>query len=190
MTFIRDPDGSAMRVTANGRGMVDAVSTSFIGDRSQLFGNAYSIYSKLQIQVSATNEYVLFMRNDSDENLHVSNILFSTDGADVKIEAHLGGAYVSGGTTRVPLNLNRGSGNVADLYVLDGAANDLACTVPAASAGEIMDVRIGDGFRTYRYDWSDALIITKGRTFLILCEGTAGDKVRATAQAFFRKRTT
>src|SRR3972149_1555803 len=171
--FIKDPrTGNAQRITDQGRAMVEGPMISRLGHISDIIQSAYSIYGRINLTLTATDQYLLFIQNDSDDQLHISNLTTSTNGSAVKVEGHLNGTRTSGGVVRTPLNMNRYSGNIAALTIYDGGAADLVCAVPAGQAGELIDMRLSTGFSTYTHDFKDALILKKNDTFIVMTSGT------------------
>jgi len=151
---------------------------------SQDKGKAFTIYGRRDFVAANTNEGILYFKYTGNKNFYIQSIQVAANTMDVsgvgnKVEIYLDSAYISGGTTVTPINLNRGSGNVLDALVYNGNT-DLAVT---AGSTEIVDFRLGAD--SYEWHIDNALVLAPNSVLYILGEvQNIGDKIRVMVLGF------
>ena len=175
MSVLEDGKGSGKKaaVTSDNRLDVTAKTESRIYYESRDNQKAFSVYGKSNF-VGITDANILYMKYTGDVDLHIKEIMFASNSPDAKIEVYFDPTGVSGGTTVLPLNMNRGSALTSETTCLNGAA-DLTGTV--TTANEMFDVRLNNS--SFNKDFHSALILSKNTNIFILGSvATAGDKIR------------
>ncbi|MDH3324071.1 MAG: hypothetical protein OEL89_00370 [Candidatus Peregrinibacteria bacterium] len=173
----------AQKVTSDGYAKVSGYTQTPFAHQSITHQSAFSFYGKHTVASSATDEIVAFLRNDSSVDLVVDKIIFSSNSVDIKIEIHHGSVYTSGGEAADITNMNLKSSEPANVFAVHSKTTAITGTVD--STKELQDIRLGTGFRSFVTDFNGGLVLGRNNNLSILCEGTAGDKVRATIYFHF-----
>ncbi len=135
---------------------------------------AFSVYGKRNFTAGSTNENILYLKYIGDNTLFIKDMMFSSNSSAAKIEVYFAPVGVSGGTSIVPLNMNRGSVLESETTCLHGET-DLTATV--VDAKEFYDVRLNNS--SFHFDFHGAVMLPKNSSILVLGEvATAGDKIR------------
>ncbi len=176
--IIADGTGSNFkaRVDENNNLGVKAVTVTEIRDVSERDQSAFVLYTRRGFVASATNENIGYLEYTGSGELHIEQITFSTDSTDGKIELFVNPTSVSGGTARVPLNLNRSSSRASEVTSLSGITDITATTL---AENEFLDVRLAKN--TFTYDFRGALFLKNGDSILAVGEvANIGEKIRTT----------
>jgi len=176
MSIIEDGKGSGKKVevTQDNRLSVEADTESRIFHKSRDHKKAFSAYGKRNFVAANTNENVLSLTYDGSDNLFVKEIVFSSNDDDAKVEVYFDGVYVSGGTTVLPLNLNRTVSVESETTCLHGGDTLVVNTEPAK---EFFDVRLSKS--TFNKDFHGAVILSRGNNITVLGSvSEPGKKIR------------
>ncbi len=131
MVQINDPDGPAAKVTSEGQIKAYAVVE---GESLHVNEDEEETYSVLvDVTTSTTDDDFFYLKNNSDSILIITRIEGWCDDANQEITVLLGAtdAGTDAGDALTPVNMNAGSGNVADVDCAQDAT-DLAITNGAA----------------------------------------------------------
>ena len=168
MPTVNDPNGTPQTVNSEGRAFVHAVTSHEAHHSNHDDGQAYSC-SFPCTDTGDVNMCIGYLKNDSDIDLIITEIMIVTGVADTTISFRFGETGTPANTTAVtPVNRNAGSGNLADVtaYVSDGAAAALGLTggstvfsYTVLAAGQSQHVEIISGF-----------IIPKNKILTIFCD--------------------
>jgi len=173
---IRDGTGKGYlaEIDSKNRMRVRATTQNELGYISEEEQKGFSVYGKRNFAAASTNENILSMTYNGTGGLHIQKIVFSSNSSDAKIEVYFDATSISGGTSVLPLNLNRGSAKTSETTCLNGNTT-LSGTVSAEL--EMFDVRLNKS--TFEMDFGGGVILTKGKNLIILGEvGAIGDKCR------------
>ena len=108
------------------------------------------------------------------ETLHIQKVVFSSNSSAAKVELYFDGTSISGGTSVIPLNMNRSSALASETTCLTGATT---LNATEASANEMFDVRLNNA--SFEMDFDGGIVLKKNDNILILGEvATIGDKIR------------
>ena len=177
MSIIEDGRGSGKKVgvTDNNRLNTTARTESRIYYAADRDEKAFSVYGKRNfVAGSQTNENICSLTYTGNDKLYIKNIMFSSDSPDAKVEVYFDATGISGGTSVIPLNLNRASATDSETTCLNGAT-DLTGTV--TDANEVFDVRLSNS--SFLMDFHSALILPKNSNIFILGSvQTIGEKIR------------
>jgi hypothetical protein len=125
---------------------------------------AFSVYGKRNFAAgSQTNENILYLTYTGDSALYIKEIMFSSNSSDAKVEVYFDATLVSGGTSVIPLNMNRTSALTSETICLNG---NTTLTGNVIGANEMFDVRLNNS--SFLMDFHSALILPKGANIFIL----------------------
>ncbi len=173
---IRDGKGNGKLAEVNLDNQLEVMAT--VHDRlafiSEVKKTAFSVYGRRNFAAQDTNENILSLLYTGTGDLHIHEIVFSTNSSSAKIEIYFDATSISGGTSIIPLNLNRGSAITSNTTCLNGAST-LNGTV--VSANEVLDIRLNNA--TFNLPLDGGIILTKNTNLFVLGEVAAiGDKIR------------
>ena len=184
MEIIKDGKGRGYTVEVNEHNQIKAYSTvqSNLAYVSENHQTAFMVYGKRDFVAANTDEAILFMTYTGSNSLVADRITLTTNSSLAKVEMYVDSTRNSGGTLRVPLNLNRGSGITSETTVYVGISGsggelDITCN----DDNEVFDLRLtSSGLPTYTFDFSGGLILEKNNTICLVGEvDSIGDKIRA-----------
>lgn len=160
---------------------------SKVGDRiyyvSRDKGSSFMAYGQRTFAAANTNENVFYLKYIGNNLLFVESITFTTNSTLAKCEVYVDPTSVSGGGSRVALNLNRTKNISSETTLLDGSST---LTATVVSADEILDVRLNQSSFTFKFN--NAFILGKNDSFLILGSvGTIGNVIKTSV--FFYEET-
>ena len=177
MSIIEDGRGSGKKVgvTDNNRLNTTARTESRIFYAADRDEKAFSVYGKRNFTAgSQTNENILSLTYTGNDRLYIKNIMFSSDSPNAKVEVYFDATSISGGSSVIPININRASAETSETTCLNGAT-DLTATVE--DANEVFDVRLSNS--SFLMDFHSAIILPKNANILILGSvQTAGERIR------------
>jgi hypothetical protein len=177
MSIIEDGKGTGKKasVTNNNRLDVSSRAEDRIFYSSRDDKKAFSVYGKRNFASgSQTNENVLYVKYIGNGHLYVKDIMFSSNSSDAKVEVYFDPTSVSGGSTIIPLNMNRTSAITSETTCLTGNTDLSAAIIPA---NEMFDVRLNKS--SFIMDFHCALILPKNAEILILGSvASTDDKIR------------
>ena len=133
-------------------------SASRLSFVSRARSGAYSIYGRRNFTASATDEGILFMEYVGSKKFFINEIICSGVGIANKVELFVAATRTSGGTSVIPLNMNRVAPSVLEMDAYTGET-DLVVT---SGDLEIVDLRFGTDTKNINFDGS--LILTYGKT--------------------------
>jgi hypothetical protein len=176
MGIIEDGKGSGKKaaVTTDNRLDVTAKTEDRIYYSSRDAQKAFSVYGKRNFAAGSTNENVLYVKYTGQTDLHIKEIMFSSNSADAKVEVYFNPTGVSGGSEIIPLNMNRSSAVTSETECLNG---NTTLTASVTSANEMFDVRLSNS--SFVMDFHSAIILPKNSEILILGSvENADEKIR------------
>jgi len=157
---------------------VASITLPLAADRSHE-GLSFSLVGEHTLQASATEESVMYFRNgNSDKHMHLFSSTMCVEASNaLTIRKYFESTYTSGGTSKTPVQLNRGSAKESGIVVYDNSSNNLV--LGTTSQVKFFTARFGTT-GTFQFGLSDAVILGPGDTIRITAEGTSGAKVSAT----------
>lgn len=136
---------------------------------------SFSVYGKRNFASGSADEGILYLKYTGTGSLHIQRIFISTNSTGAKIEVYFDVTSQSGGTTIVPLNLNRGSSIASETTCVNGAS---VITATTDNANEFLDIRLNTG--SFSVELGGGVILRKDNNIYILGEvASASDKIRA-----------
>jgi hypothetical protein len=179
--IIEDGTGKGYKVAVNSHNQIDTFSTlrTHIGHVSYEHGNAYSLPFS-QASAGGADDPVLYLKNDDDIPLILSQMWITCSVADV-IYAKLNvTGTAAGGTAPVPVNLNSGSGRLANV------TTRMHTSVTNLSGG---DTYFSSYFTanaiSQRVYFEDAVILTKNATWALYVTTGAANTLKGQLLFFF-----
>lgn len=187
MTTIRDGtgNGSVARVNSENRLAVTTENFSNIAIASAVRSQAFSVgsgSSSLSLTAAAGESAVLYLKNNSENNLLVDSFAVSSDQAGVwtLYRNPTGGTITTSGTTITPANLNYSSGGTLDGDALLGASG-----LTTTGGTVMLRGRIPASFVSL--DVSDAIVLGNGSILTLTFTPEADANVTAFALVAFSK---
>lgn len=178
---IEDGTGTGYKARVSSENKLQVEAVTHISERHVNFvhGQAYSIV--LDQVPTGTDDCILYVRNDDDDDLILSSISAFTSGS-TELYLHLGDAGTPDTpTTLAPVNRDAGSGNVANCTCQQGA--DLATGAALSGGSEVDRFRLEANAQTYRQHWNSDIIVPKNQTFTLWSSAIV--TVNATLSVFF-----
>jgi len=171
-------NGYVANVDSDNRLFVSSVVRSRAADAS-IRGDAYTI--TCEDAAAATSEYTLWIKNDSDRKFGIDFITVNNVVADSVWKIHR--VTGTGGTAAaiVPVNMNFGSGKVAELTVLGGAGGVSGLTI-VSTLNEFFG---GAAYTRTRIDMDGALYLSEGTAIAIEYDAGTGSKVAIVVAGHF-----
>ena len=144
-------------------------------------GSAFAMLGRHTIQSTDTVENFAFVQNgNSNKSVHISSVTIAVKtSTGVLFTLSFGPTRTSGGTAKIPVQLNRGRAAASGVVVYDNSSNDLVLGV--TSLEDFSEARLGMT-ASAQLQGQDAVILGPGDTLCARGAGTAGDMV--TAHAF------
>lgn len=126
MPTVNDPNGTPQLVNEEGRAKAVCVNVPIQSHANDL-GNAYSVM--IDVTTASTDDDFFYLKNSDDLPLRIYKITGFVDDANQEVKVIIGAtdAGTDAGDTLTPVNMNAGSGNVADMTCTQDAT-DLAIT--------------------------------------------------------------
>jgi hypothetical protein len=155
----------------------DSCSKSALTCASEL-GDAYSVIAVDAGPVAA--EYTLYFKNNSADEFHLYDMWSYGTDADVVWKLHKVTGTASG-TAITPVNLNVGSGKIADVTVAGGAAGVTGLT----SAGVLLQWYNGIANTTNKWTIDGAIIIPSGTAIAIEYDAGTGGAAMLTLRGYY-----
>ena len=176
-------NGYAAKVNSENMLMVSAAVQTMIGHTSLDEGEAYSL-PFTQVSAGGASDCVLYIRNDSESHLILSQMWITCSLAD-EIYAKMGViGTAAGGTAPVPVNLNTGSARLADCTTRQHTA------ITGLTGGNTI-------FRSYftadaisqRLYFDDAYVLQKNGTWALFVTTAAANTLRGQIMFYFHDET-
>ena len=157
---------------------VSAVTLPLAADRAHE-GNAFSIMGEHTLQASATEENVLHFQNgNADKHVHFFSTVLAVETSNtMTVRKYFSATRTSGGTSKIPVQLNRGSAAESGVVAYDNSSNNLV--LGTTSQVQYCTTRFGSTF-TRQLSHADSIILGPGDTFHVTVEGNSGAKITAT----------
>ncbi len=174
--MIRDGAGGGYLAKVDSDNNLHTLATTIerITEISEDKQTSFSVYGKRNFASGSTDEGILYLKYTGTGSLHIQRIFISTNSTSAKVEVYFDVTSQSGGTTIVPLNLNRGSSVVSETTCVNGAS---VITVITSDANEFLDLRLNVGSITA--ELGGGVILSKNNNIYILGEvASASDKIR------------
>jgi hypothetical protein len=176
-----DGTGRGYKASVNSHNQADTFSVirTHIGQVSYKYGDAYSLPFN-QASAGGANDPVLYVKNDDDTPLILSQMWIKCSVADdIYAKLNVTGT-AAGGTAPVPVNLNSGSGRLANV------TTRMHTSITGLSGGDTY-------FTTYftadaisqRVYFEDAVILTKGATWALYVTTAAANTLKGQLLFFF-----
>lgn len=172
-------NGYSAKVTKENMLLVSAAVRTQIGHVSMDEGRAFSLPFS-QISAGGADDCILYLKNDSEDNLVLSQMWITCSLAD-EIYAKMGVVgTAAGGTAPVPVNLNTGSAKLADATTRQHTA------ITGLTGGNVI-------FRSYftadaisqRLYFEDAYILQKNGTWALFVTTAAANTLRGQIMFFY-----
>lgn len=179
--IIHDGTGTGNAASVNDHNLLQTFSTmrTHIGHVSFLHGEAYSLPFS-QVSAGGANDPVLYLKNLDDQPLVLSQMWITCSAADV-IYAKLNVAgTAAGGTAPVPVNLNSGSGRLANV------TTHMHTSITGLSGGStyFSSYFTADAI-SQRVYFEDAVILTKNATWAMFVTTAAANTLKGQLLFFF-----
>jgi len=160
-------NGKSVGVSDENRIKAECITSSNEHHVNHQHAQAYNVY--FEQSPTANNDCIFYMVNDSDTDLCVEGIKLSVDGAcEVYLQINDKGARLSA-TELTPINLNGGSGNIADGTFEKGADLDGAGST-ITGGKEFERIKLIAATPTQLFNFEQDLILPKNSTMTIWCD--------------------
>jgi len=184
---IEDGKGTGYQAEVDGEHKleVSAVSRTAEHHANHDHGDAYSAI--FAVNPDGANDCIFYLKNNDDLDLIIEGVTWQTSGAEevyYKLN-DVGTAVKTNGADIVPVNLNAGSGNAANVTCYSNVA-DGAVDITGLSGGSTIESLYLTSATSGYINAEQDIIVPKNKTFSIYCVG--GDTLlRGTVMFYFHK---
>ena len=184
--ILEDGKGSGHSVQVNAENQICTSAITQTLDNHSNIIHKTSYNAVFAVNPDGADDCIFYLKNDDDQNIIIEGIWLQSSGAEevyLKI-GETGTAVKTSGADITPVNLNVGSGNLADCTCYSNAG-DGAVDITGLSGGSIFQKYwITAAADTKFFNFEQDIILPKNKTFTIYCVG--GDtNIRGTACFFF-----
>ena len=183
---IEDGKGSgfAVGVSAENRLFVDAVIQTIEHHANADHGDSYNAI--FAVNPDGANDVIFYLKNTDEDDMIIEGVWLQSSAAEevyFKI-GDIGTAIKTSGADITPVNLNAGSGNIANV-LCHSNVDDGAVDITGLSGGSIFQkIWIVAAADTKLFNFEQDIIISKNQIFTIYCVG--GDtNIRGTVIFYF-----
>jgi len=163
-------NGYAAKVNEENRLYVQSVSVTAKHHANHSEGEAYNVLCA--VNPSGAGDCIFYMLNNGEEDIVIEGVWWQTSAAE-EVSYNLGDtgtAVATAGAAVTPVNLNAGSGNLADVTCYSNTA-DGAVDITGLTAGTTIQSLWLTSAASVWFNAQQDIIVPKNKAFSIYCVG-------------------